>query len=422
MCKKICLFILFCSGSLRPGFGLPILGSSGEYTPAGKAVHRVSLGTPGARLDVLHTGYAGVPEYARFTLAFPRVDIGSITAGALVREMSNPAGYSIRSGVYSDTAGYRRDTALARGSPLGAVVSLAGDVWSLQIPVLIHPLPGSGCSAGLSLPGGHRAAAVCLVTRTPEPAADDDWFFPAPEVASQKILHGAAGYAADLSFGSLSFAGGLSRPDYLPAGGFVRALAEGHTDVLSAAALLAYCSDTYIGPQGDFPGIQAAYGASAALQPEDHLFFRLEMMRTLHRLELIPDNARKSRDYTSGEMNLAMGDTVWTACLERKVDWESDGSGHLTDTFTMGLDYTAITGRLAGEVRFREIDGGEYKIRAGLEGRYEIGIIRTSAAVGYGEEEGLSGRLTGGLKTDSLRMELSAGIDGTMRWKMSIHR
>lgn len=430
---RIFCIVLFFLAVCGEAAGAPLFRFSGELASSGVREYRLAMASSRADLRMLYRGREGVPEYNRFSLSFPLVDTGSIDTGSitrrgLLREMENPAGYTPESGVYSGSSGYYRDNSLSRSSPLGAVGTLKLEQWKIQVPLLFHPAahpPGlPRRETGFFVEGECTSrctiAATCRLVRIPDPGEADSWFLATPEVAGQDMLAAAASLGVDLPGGRVAAAAGYSRPSRLPSGWFARGLAEYTLGLLKLHTLAAGCSGDYLEPGGAFPAQTVNLGVSAYLFHDSPATFFLRLRRVLDRTALLPDVARGVKETVCGGVDVRAEYIRMRVSMERRITWESDGTGHIEETLDVESGYYGDNLRLSAGLGYYALDkdGGE------LDGRIEaggaIGDFRGSAVLRLEDEKTPGGTVKATLSGEELKASLSLDSDGSVRFSLGL--
>lgn len=365
---------------------------------------------------------AGIPDYAGCFVSLPPFAAGVLSPLGLVREMSNPAGYSPAGGVYSRFPGYGRDGSFAGSSPIGSILTLSGDRWRFQVPFLISPYTGTGVTGVFSLPAGVSFSGAALRVRTPEEEVDTSWFSETLPVAAQDVLFSGLSIYLPFTSGSVSLAGGMSLPEYLPSGGFARGLLHWNTDLCSLSALLSCCSPRYLGLKGTYPKDLVTYALSLSLLPNSPVWFDIDLQRTIKRPPLMPEILRETLEIQGGGIGMSLGEAVCTARLARKVSWNDDGSGHVIRTLYLDTEYDTAAYHGSCELRFRKYDLMDNEIRGRVEVEMEFGVFKGGLVLSHVIGSGLDGKLYCSLNLPLLRMEVSAEPDGTLQCGLGVYQ
>jgi hypothetical protein len=206
---------------------------------------------------------AGGPEAALPTLALssPWLIFGPVSPMGLLREASNPLGFSPRSDVFVERTGLLLDGSLPPGSP-GFLCMPLPDVFGLFCLPCARGALAYGCFVNIQPAAECRAECFLTLTESRPESLGEEWFSASPANPGGVVMVTGARLLLDFPGLSLGMTFGGSQSERSPPGSFCHLRGSWHGDGLFAEAILGSADRTYRRPGGmGSEGVSALSGS-----------------------------------------------------------------------------------------------------------------------------------------------------------------
>ena len=209
-------------------------------------------------------GQAG-PRYPALAVSCPWLVCGPLTGEGLLREASNPLGFSAGSDVFAARTGMRLDGSLPAGPPGLLCMPLPGTLGFYSLPCSNGALV-RGCFASIQACPGFRVEGFLSLSKSESEGSGEEWFLLTPEDPGGAMTSGGVRIGVDIDGLSLGATVGGSFPERAPSGSFQLLHGSWHQNEFFAEALAGRIEAAYRRPDGRDFAAGSAFSGSAGLE------------------------------------------------------------------------------------------------------------------------------------------------------------
>jgi len=209
-------------------------------------------------------GQAG-PRYPTLAVSCPWLVCGPLTGEGLLREASNPLGFSAGSDVFAERTGVRVDGSLPAGPPGFLCMPLPGALGFYSLPCS-NRARVCGCFAGIQASAGLRVEGFLSFSKSESEESGEEWFLSTPVNPGGAMTSGGLRLAVDFHGLSLGATAGGSFAERAPAGSFQLLHGSWHENAFFAEALVGRIDAAYRRPDGQDFTAGSAFSGSAGLE------------------------------------------------------------------------------------------------------------------------------------------------------------
>jgi hypothetical protein len=198
-------------------------------------------------------------------LSLPWLLFGPVARAGLLREASNPLGFSAGSSVFAERTGVRLDGSLPAGNP-GLLCMPVPDVLGIFCLPCPNGARACGCFASLQSRSGFRAEGFVCGSKSRPEHTGEEWFRSRPADPGGAMTATGVRLGADLPGLSLGATLGGSFSERAPPGSFMLLHGSWHGNDWFAEALLGRTDSTYRRPGGEGSEAGSAFSVSAGIE------------------------------------------------------------------------------------------------------------------------------------------------------------
>ncbi|MFI5367513.1 MAG: hypothetical protein ACHQ1F_00735 [Spirochaetia bacterium] len=209
-------------------------------------------------------GRAG-PAYPTLAASCAWLAYGPVTGEGLLREASNPLGFSAGSDVFAERTGVRLDGSLPAGPSGLLCMPLPGTLGFYCLPCQ-NRAQVRGCFASIQAVAGFRVEGFLSFSRLEPESLSEEWFLSTPEDPGGAMTSGGVRLGVDFYGLSLGATVAGSFPERAPSGSFQLLRGSWHENGIFAEALVGRIDAAYRRPDGRDFTAGSAFSGSAGLE------------------------------------------------------------------------------------------------------------------------------------------------------------
>jgi hypothetical protein len=206
-------------------------------------------------------------ETALPTLAFssPWLVLGPVVGAGLLREASNPLGFSSSSDVFVERTGVRLDGSLPAGAS-GLLCMPVPDALGFYSLRCSNGIWAGGCFASIQASPGFRVESFLSFSKSASKPAGEEWFASRPADPGGAMASTGVRLGVDLPGLSLGATVGGSFSERAPPGSFQLLHGAWHVSSFFAEALIGRTDATYRRPGGECSAVASAFSGSVGFK------------------------------------------------------------------------------------------------------------------------------------------------------------
>ena len=205
------------------------------------------------------------PRYPALAISCPWLVCGPMSQEGLLREASNPLGFSAGSDVFAECTGVRLDGSLPAGPPGFLWMPLPGALGFYSLPCS-NGARVCGCFAGIQASAGFRVEGFFSFSKSESEGPGEEWFLSTPVDPGGAIASGGVRLAMDFHGMSLGATAGGSFPESAPSGSFQLLRGSLHEDGFFVEALVGRIDASYRRPDGRDFAAGSGFSGRAGLE------------------------------------------------------------------------------------------------------------------------------------------------------------
>ena len=355
MKNHTCIFILFCSLIILPGyyvysetgvmdneFNFEYFKFKTEIYKLDEIRNRIDFKFGFCRFLYVDVRNSDGPVHNSFGFSFPWVTAGPLIVKGLLREIYNPLGYSVTSSVFREKTDINLSSSFSNSGRNGLILEIVPDVLGFY----------QYESAEISKFGGfisyRNDLSAEILFNFSEPDADevpDSWFLETPVFPGGMLSHTAfrLSFKKPLFFIFLSagFSGGkLVRPGY-----FTNTVLMLRNDFVEIGGLVGITSEYYFNPDGKNSNYHTSYYADIWIKAFDPLFFGGEYWSKKEHPGFIIDLYTESREgyLIKSRINMDFNkrySIVLNSEFSNKYNYNDNGDTEIEESVDSNLIFT----------------------------------------------------------------------------------
>jgi len=205
------------------------------------------------------------PEYPTLALSSPWLVCGPVVGEGLLREASNPLGFSAGSDVFAERTGVRLDGSLPACRPGLLCMPLPEALGLYSLPCS-NGARAYGCFASIMASTGFRVEGFLSFSKSESEGFGEEWFLSTPEDPGGAMASGGVRLEVDFRALSLGATVGGSFPERAPSGSFQLLHGSWHGNDFFAEGLAGRIDAAYRRPDGQACTAGSAFSGSAGAE------------------------------------------------------------------------------------------------------------------------------------------------------------